>query len=345
MSLTQTAYTSRQLIKYGGSSLIAFIIIWMIVSTIYKAYVASHPAYIPPTVKYGAISKIVFPDKQFQKKNFSFEYPNDKVPEFDDQAKVYILYRSNDTFLALTNDTKTARKMGFNGDPKEIKTGVYEFTNDNMNRKLIVNVLDGSFKMSYPYMSDQTLLSPRSMPSKDNIISQASSFLKTADKLSDDLEEGEKKVSYWQIQDNSLKSVNSSAEANLARVDFYRQDIDDTYKIVSTLNNQSPVSVLVTGSDVDAKRIVEVNFKDLNIDRESFSTYPIKTIQQATNDLNNGNYWPVSDTNTQNVTIRKVSLAYLEPITLTKYLQPIFVFEGDGDFKAYVSAVTDKYLE
>jgi len=345
MSLTQTAYTSRQVIKYGGSGLIIFVVLWTLISTIYKAYVAMHPPYVAPTVKYGVIPKIVFPEKGFDKKTFTFEYANDTAPNLKDQVKVYILYKSNDTFLALTNYTKTAQKMGFTSQPKEVSTGVYEFDNDNLNQTLRVNVLDGSFKMSYPYKSDQTLLNPKSMPSKDDIISQASSFLKTAGELNDDLEQGDKKVSYWQIQSDGLKSVTSIAEANLARVDFYRKDLDDTYKILSTDNNQSSVSVLVTGSDVDAKRIVEVNFKDINIDRESFSTYPIKTIQQAMDQLNNGDYWPVSDTSSQNVTIRKAYLAYLEPVALSNYLQPIFVFEGDGNFRAYVPAVTDQYIK
>ena len=45
------------------------------------------------------------------------------------------------------------------------------------------------------------------------------------------------------------------------------------------------------------------------------------------------------------IIIRKIYLAYFEPATLTNYLQPVFVFEGDDNFVAYVSAVTDKYVK
>jgi len=345
MSLTQTAYTSRQVIKYGGGGLIIFVILWALISAGYKAYRAMNPPYVAPTVKYGILPKIIFPEKSFEKKTFNFEFANDTIPKFSDQSKVYVLYRSNNTFLALTNDTKTAGKMGFNGQPKETGTGIYEFKNENLNQTLTINIFNGSFKMSYPYMSDQTLTNPDEMPSKEEAISKASSFLKNADKFSDDLEDGEKKVSYWQIQTDGLKSVGSIAEANLIRVDFYRKNLDENFKIVSSTNEQSSISVLVSGSDVAAKEIVEVNFKDINIDRESFSTYPIKTVNQAMEQLNAGDYWPVSDSVGGTTTIRKVYLAYFEPISLTNYIQPVFVFEGDNNFMAYVPAVTDQYLK
>jgi hypothetical protein len=61
-------------------------------------------------------------------------------------------------------------------------------------------------------------------------------------------------------------------------------------------------------------------------------------------DLKSGNYWTAKDITDSNVTIRKMYLAYYEPTTLTNYLQPIFVFEGDNNFVAYVSAVTSKYV-
>jgi hypothetical protein len=105
------------------------------------------------------------------------------------------------------------------------------------------------------------------------------------------------------------------------------------------------VSVLVSGSQLEGKRIVEVNYKYANIDREMYSTYPIKTTEEAWNELKAGNYWPASDVNGIDVAINNVYLAYFEPVSLTNYLQPIYVFEGNQDFVAYVPAITDKYIK
>lgn len=342
MSLTQVAYTSRNLIKFGGIGVVALILLWTTVTTGYRIYRSRHPIYYAPTVKYGVLPKIVFPDKEKTTKNFTFELPDDTVPSFNDQAKVYIIYRPNTTFLALQEDTETAKSFGFADNPVEIKTGIYEFKDTTNNKTLTVNVLDGDFKITYPYASDQMLLTETSVPNKSNAIEIASNFLSKGNKLTDDLKDGEKNVSYWKIDSGTLKSVSSQSEANAIRVDFYRKDFDDL-SLVSSNFGQASISVLISGSTVEAKKIIEVNFKDINIDRESYSTYPIKTGEEAINDLKSGNYWTTRDIADANVVIRKMYLAYYEPTTLTNYLQPIFVFEGDNNFVAYVSAVSTKY--
>jgi hypothetical protein len=207
---------------------------------------------------------------------------------------------------------------------------------------LTVNVLDGDFTVTYPYASDQALLTESNIPNKSRAIEIASDFLNRGKKLTDDLKDGEKNVTYWKIDSGNLKSVSAQSEANAVRVDFNRKNFDDL-PLVSSSFGQASISVLISGSTVEAKKIIGVNFKDINIDRESYSTYPIKTAEEAMSDLKSGNYWAASDISDSSVIIRKIYLAYYEPTTLTNYLQPIFVFEGDNNFVAYVSAVTSKY--
>lgn len=344
MSLTQTAYTSRKIIKFGGIGLIGISLLWSISKLAYKAYLAANPPYYPPTVKYGLLPKIVFIEKLTEQKNFSFELPNDKIPSFPDQSKVYIIYKPITTFLALDEDTKTANRFGFVDKPVEIKDGIYEFKNNTINKTLTVNVLDGHFQMSYPYLSDQLLLTPEDVPTKDKAISVASNFLSSANKYGKDLENGEKKVSFWKISDSGLKSVESQSEANAVRVDLYRENLDG-YKLLSSNFNKASVSILISGSRTEAKKIIEFNIKDISIDRESYSTYPIKTTEEAINSLKTGNYWPAIDVENKEVIIRRIYLAYFEPGTLTNFLQPIFVFEGDNGFVAYVPAIKSEYLQ
>ncbi len=345
MSLTQTAYASRNVIKYGGVGLIAFVLIWSITATAITAYKAAHPAYVAPTVKYGLLPKMVFPDKTFDKKNFTFEFADDTTPQFTDQLKVYVIYRPDTSILALEDDKKTAEKFGFTGKETEKSAGVYEFKNETTNKTLTMNVMEGSFKMEYPYLTDQLLLGTKDVPNKTEAITKAADFLNAGEKYSDDLVNGEKKVTFWNISDGTLKSVSSQAEANAVRVDFYRKNLENNLQILPPQIGQAAISVLISGSDVEEKKIIDVSFKYANIDRESYSTYPIKTATEALDELKNGNYWPASDVNTTNVIIRKMYLAYYEPVTLTNYMQPIYVFEGDNNFVAFVSAVNGKYIQ
>ncbi|HPD45178.1 MAG TPA: hypothetical protein PK131_03300, partial [Candidatus Woesebacteria bacterium] len=201
---------------------------------------------------------------------------------------------------------------------------------------------DGSFHLTYPYNEGQMLMGNVNLPSKEELITKAKSFLAEAKKLPQDI--GENKVSYWKNEGSGLKQVVSQSEANMARIDFYRTNVYDNFKIVSTDVNRAPISVLLTGLSVSGKDIVEVDYKYVNIDRDSFATYPIKSTAEAYNDLKSGNYWPAADVTASTVTIRKINLAYFEPVALTNFMEPVYVFEGDN-FTAYVPAVANQFTK
>ncbi len=344
MSLTQTAYTSRKIIKFGGIGLIAISLLWSISKVMYKAYTVAHPPYYPPTIAYGILPKITFLEQKTELKTFTFELPNDEIPTFSDQSRVYIIYRPNTTFLALEEDKKTAASFGFEMKPVEVKPGIYEFRDDVLNKILTVNVLDGDFKMRYPYLTDQLLLVSEELPTKDKAIELASNFLSQGNKLTDDLINGQKRVTYWKIQNGAITATESQSQANAVRVDLFRNDLNGL-KLLSSNYDKTSVSILISGSKTQSRKIIEFNFKDINIDRESFATYPIKTAQEAINSINSGNYWTAVNVENKDVVIRRMYLAYFEPNALTNYLQPIFVFEGDNGFVAYVPAIKSEYLK
>lgn len=343
MSLTTTAYVSRKLIKYGGGVILFVGFGMVILIGAIRAYQAAHPPYVPPTVRYGRLPKIVFPEKTYETKNFTLQLPNEVFPEFKDQARVYIIYQPIKDFLALEYYSKIAAGLGFKDKGTEIGVGIYEFK-DNNNRSLTMNVLNGNFRLSYPYQNDQMLLNPEKVPSKEEAINIAKSFLESGQRFNKDLEEGEKKVSYWKIEYDGLKSVPSQSEANTTRVDFYRKGIENGTKIVTAETNRAAISVLVSGATVVGKQIIEVDYKYANVDRESFETYPIKTAEQAWEELKAGKYWPAFDSTKKEVIIRMVSLGYFEPVVAVNFLEPVFVFEGDNGFTAYVPAVKEEWI-
>lgn len=348
MSLTTVVASARKGIKYGGLFLIVLPIFVGILSSSLKTYKKAHPIKKEPNVKYGIIPRIQFPEKKIGTKNITLELTNDKLPNLGDQARVYVVFRTDKNFLALETETQTARQLGFESEPRLISPNTYEFSNNN-NQKLIVNILDGSFRLKYPYNEDQMLMSNYNMPNKEDLISKAKSFLDQAKKLPTDIKNAEPKVTYWKNDGSGLKQVSSQSEANMARIDFYRDAVYDEVKIMSTDINRAPISVLISGSNISGKDIVDIDYKYVNIDRESYATYPIKSTEEAYSDLKNSKYWPVSDVAEQDITIRKIYLAYFEPAVLTNFMEPIYVFEGDSKagnkFTAYVSAVADKYTK
>jgi len=344
MSLTKIAYQARNNIKFGGLGIIILLLLVSFTKFGVALYKKSRVVKVVPNVKYGILPKIVFPTKEFKPKTFTFEMPNDSFPKFSDQARVYIVFRTDKSFLALEQETEAARQMGFTQKGVDKGDNVYEFKNDS-NQTLRIKILDGSFKLSYPYGDDQILMANKSVPDKVEAIDKAKSFLEAAGRLPKDLASGSQIATFYRIEGSNLKQVTTIAEANLVRVDFYRENFDNEVKIVSTEANKAPVSVLISGSGVGARNIVEVDYKYVNIDRESFATYPTKTLNEAMTELKSGKYWPVSDVVNNGVIIRKIYLAYFEPITLTNFMQPIYVFEGDNNFIAYVSAIGNTFTK
>lgn len=343
-SLTISAYWARKFIRIGGIVLIVVLVFQWTISTAISAWKAAHPAEDVADNRFGQIPKIVFADKTFTKKSFTFELAEDNLPKFAKVLPVFAVQRSSNPLLALEKDAQMARQVGFVGDPLELENGVYKFTNETAGLSLTARVLGGSFKLSYPYQNDQLLMSAGALPSKEQAISIANSFLSRAGREYEDLKSGKQTVSYYKIGFDTLEPLTAPAEANLIRVDFFRKPITyggKDYPILPSEPKQASVSALVSSSDVEAKKIVDLSFKYVPIDREIFGKYKVKTTLEAKAALEAGNYWPAVDATGNTVTIRKVEIAYFEPNIASQYMQPIYVFSGDNNFVGYLPALAE----
>jgi hypothetical protein len=340
MSLTTTAFTSRKVIKSGSTGLVIFFVFLFFFKTISTFFKNKKTEVERPNVKYGILSKIVFPQKEFTAKEFSFEFPQDKIPSFDDKAKVYAVYRSNKSFLALEIEKEMANKMGFVKEPLQINNNIYEFEND-YNQKLRSNIFDGSFTLTYPYQNDELMLAETNAPEEEKAMGKLESFLGNAERWRDDFDVEESKITFLKYEGNNLTEVSGLSEANFTKVDLTRKKVDNNFKIVSVDPNQSAVSALLSSSTTRGRDIIDLKYRYTEIQRESFATYPIIDANNAIAQLKAGNYWPANDIGPANIIIRRMYLAYFEPASLTNFMQPIFVFEGDGGFVAYIEAIEE----
>ena len=94
------------------------------------------------------------------------------------------------------------------------------------------------------------------------------------------------------------------------------------------------------------QQIIAAEYHYHPVDETQFSTYPIKTPTEAFDELQTGTPF-IADKGVNkdgaNLKIRRVYLAYFDPEEETDFYQPIYVFEGDNGFTAYVPAVTSNY--
>lgn len=343
VTLTKASYWARFFIKYGLVSVVSLVLLMFIGKTAWTLWKTANPDPLPPpNMAFGRIQKIQFPDKEAASHQFVLETPDGSFPDFGDRVEVYFIPRSSSTILALENAKKLANRLDFKGQPEKINEGTYKFEGD-LGYTLTVNALSGNFDVEYSYLNDQTLIGPGRLPDEEGAIQIAKTYLNRSGKLAEDIDLGTSELSYYKIMPGGLVEAASLSEADLLRVDLFRNEMKDEFRVVSVESNKASISVLISGSKDEKRRIVEVNYRYVPVDVSKLATYPIKTMDKAWNEMSAGDYYPASDIEGESVIIRRVELAYFEPLVGTNFFQPVFVFGGDGGFVGYVRALASEW--
>ena len=348
-SLSITAYYARRTIKYGFILLVCFFIsryFWGIAGDFWKKLHPPPPP--PPTVAFGKLPAIEF-SKQEDLPDLSFrlETIQGRVPGLEEIGRVYFMPHSAPNLLALDRAKEKARVMGFAAPPKPISPTTFQWTNKaTPPTTLEMDIVSGNFTLRYSYESDQALLNEANLPSDDQAAIEAKKFLSSNNLLAEDLKTGRAEFAYLKFISPKLIPAISLSEADFVRVNIFRADLDEL-RILPPDPKNSLVSFLFSGSRQSAKRILEVNYNHYPIEKTTVATYPLKDSSQAWSELQTGNGFIANLGQNENgqITIRRVFLAYFDSETPQHFLQPIFVFEGDREFYAYVSAITPEWVE
>jgi len=154
-----------------------------------------------------------------------------------------------------------------------------------------------------------------------------------------DIDQTKTQANLLSLKNGSLVPATSVSNTQLIGVVFYQKDVDGL-PIYYENPNSSNINILV-GSN---HKILEANYIHQTVTGD-FSTYPLKTVQQAFADLKQGKGYIASYYGpSTNIVINNVFLAYYIGSQTQKYLMPIVVFVGNNDFYAYVPAVTDGWI-
>ena len=348
-TLTVTAYYTRNFIKYGSIAAVLIFILkisWGLFSTWWVA--ANPPPPPPPTVAFGKLPKIKFPQKtDLPKITYKLETIQGSVPTLETIAKVYVVAKNEGKFSSLDEIKDKARKMGFTGQPETLTETKFRFSSTSTPPTILeLDKVTGDFQLKYDYQNDQAILNEQKPPNNDQAISEAKRFLQNVNLLKEDITNGPSIISYWRFQTPNLISAISLSEADFIKVGLNREDLDN--KPIVSENPQEPyITFLFSGARSQEKRILEINYHYSLIERQSQATYPLKSTTIAWQELqeDKGYIASLGENGDGQVTIRKVTLGYFDLRSSQNFLQPVFVFEGDRNFTAYVAAVDPKYVE
>jgi hypothetical protein len=156
-------------------------------------------------------------------------------------------------------------------------------------------------------------------------------------------------VVYLRESGGSLIDALSQSDSQIVRVNLFRESVsegDVEYPSVTADGQKSNVWFLISSSG-ERKRptVIAGEYHYFPVDWGNYETYPVKSASEAYSELTSGGGYisNLGGAVLGRVKIRKVYLGYYDPDVLGQYFQPVYVFEGDGGFRAYVAAVAGEY--
>lgn len=342
--LTQVAINVRRAIRYGVYLIIFLMVGKVVLDLSIGLYKRIFPAPPPaPTVKFGKLPKLEFPEGPKVNITYTLETPEGGLPTLLDQAKVYFMPKINPNLLSLDVAKQKARELGFISDPEAVSETVYKFKNQNYPSNFEINIVTGVFSISYDLNADRTPLDKKP-PVAEVAASLIRSYLSNADVLPADLT-GQTSHNFLKLSDGKFINALSLSEGDVIKINFFRKSYDDLPSLTES-PEESNVWFIVTGSQDRNQQIIAGEFHYYPVDESQFSTYPIKTPAVAFEELKSGSAYIANQglvKDGESLKIRRVYLAYFDSEATSEFYQPIYVFEGDKGFVGYVPAVIPDY--
>lgn len=349
-TLTQTAITTRKVLKYGAISLVALFILkitWQAGKDIWRKINPPPPP--PPTVAFGKLPKLKFPKNPpagGPQLTYRLETIQGGLVKLTDASRVYLMPKNPPNLLGLDRAKQKARQMGFVTQPEKINNTLYRWATPSSPPTILeMEINSGNFYLRYQFENDQELLAGKNLPSNEQAAQEAKSFLQTNGLLVDELATGSAEFNYLKLISPNLIPAISLSEADFIRVNLFRADLDGL-RIFPPNPKKALISFLFSGSRQRSKRIIEIHYTYYPIDRTTLATYPLKPIETAWQEMQSGSGYVANlGQNESQITVRKSYLAYYDSLEPQTFLQPIYVFEGDRDFFGYVPAIASEWME
>lgn len=310
---------------------------------LYRTFIP--PRQAPPTVAFGPLPAIVFPQSPVQEQvTYTLETASGGFPRTPTQLPVYYIKPPSATLFSADQAREKARALQFVGQPNQLTQTLYEFVHPEFPKRLEINIVTGDFSVSYNLVSDRSPLSAVPL-GEDEAIQQGINILRSANSMPEDVQTGTPSVEFLKVSDGQLIPALSESDASLTRVNYFRKGFgpEDAYESVTPTPGRGNIWVILSGDR--ERQLVAAEYRYYQVDAEQSGTYPIKSAEEAYQDLTSGNAFLArfNGAGVSTVKIQEIYLAYYDPNVPNSFYQPVYVFEGDNGFVAYVPAVTSQY--
>lgn len=373
MNLVQTSAIFRKAVFIVAGIFLLYISILLLTAPVRMLISKINPPKNLPTALYG---KIDAPEFQYKKitnadPQYILNTTNGRLPtDFPNKMPVFRLRQPLFSYEAGKNAQRTGSILGYydNSFKSQTTDPVYTWVDPTFNGKLDINVKTREIKLDLPLFGKSDFYVTGKLTA-ETAVDQARTMLIAASRFSDMYYAGTSQVYLGKFVGGEIHSINAGSETQIARVDFFRGF--NNYRILGSDPYKGLLHVWVgIPKDTNYKQLVFPKLEAYQwelVDREKdlLATYPIIPVSLAWQEVSqnkgvisgimakDGNpFEPYVPIRIDKILINTIALAYYDTPKLQKYLQPIYVFEGNyttvgggaGKITIYYPAISGDYI-
>jgi hypothetical protein len=341
LTLTKATKFGRAFVKWGSIFLVVMMVGRITLAAAVAYWKATHPPPPPePTMGFGKLPDISFGIDESKPEKYSLEIPSTRMTEFGDRAVVYFMPKTTASLLDTDTAKNTARRMGFLTEPEKLDSTTLRWSrSQTLNITLELDIISHNFVYNTDYLSHPEIILDSRIPTAFDAVRQVKSFLSSGDLLPADVASASGQVTYLRAVGGELKEAVSVSEAQFVQVDLNRVDLEEKYPIYTKDGKTGTIHAILS-SGLAGSGVVELVRNYWPVDYSLTNTYYLRSIDSAWNILQSGEGYVAHPGNSNTAVVRDVVLGYFEGDEPQEYLQPIYVFKGDGGFLGYVPALS-----
>ena len=332
----------------------------------------------PPNPIYGALDPVDMIGKTILNSNptYVLNTKDGKLPTtLPNKMNVYRLKTPQFSYESGKDAQNDAAVLGFTDSNliSDLKGDVYKWLNKATESYLEISIQDKELIAATQFLNKESFFKPGTIATVE-AVNVAKTVLSKINRFSDDAyKSGTQNVYLGRFTPSGLVETKNPAEAQLARVDFFRYVGRNPvtkrgYPILGPDAKKGLIQMYVRHPETENATLnvakADIFFKET--ETKTDASYPIIAVDTAWNNVSAGkgvissvrpkdanpftDYKPVR---VDKILINDIYLAYYELPHWHKYLTPIYVFEGNyttagggtGSITLYYPALTQEYVK
>ncbi|MDD3662126.1 MAG: hypothetical protein PHG63_03615 [Candidatus Dojkabacteria bacterium] len=248
MTLTEAANITHKGIRFFIVPISLIMVIWLFLGLM-RPDPDLPDKYITPDYMCGPLPEIKIPAiAEGSGGNFSIETTSGAIPDLPKVVNVFRYEHPGQSLLALQEAQHTADLLGF--EPEEytrISATEYQWKIPEKKQTLVIETSNQNISLTTDFTSGPVDTHANTLPSEENAKTTAMQYLQTNSLLYKDYSNGTQRTYLIQITaDGEMREAPSLSEAQLVRVDFFRNrdlmtivpDLIGTEEVGSTLQEE-----------------------------------------------------------------------------------------------------------